>query len=103
MAKKLFYNRHSLIWMRKFTDTIPEKSYLHKATAFCLAAAIHHQITLKKSSTIKLTHDILKEFCVNRKHIKQYLDCFQKAGLIHYSVIRGSSPFIELLEKDGRY
>ena len=100
MAKKLFYNKHSLAWMRKFIKAIPEKSHLSKTVAFCLAAAIHHQVTLKKSKSIRLTHDVLKEFSLNRRHLKNYLECFQQANLIRFSISQGSAPFVELLVED---
>lgn len=100
MAKKLFYNRHSLVWMRKFTNSIPKNSHLSRPIAFCLAAAIHHQTTIKKSSSIQLTHTVLEEFSLHRRHLKRYLKYFQKAKLIQFSISQGSTLSVKLLEKD---
>ncbi len=92
-----FFAGFSFKWMKKFLKAIPEEKWYHKHVAFCLACCIHHQYVYKKQTTFKLTHKKLKLFCVNRQTLKRYLEIFQQAGLIKYSIQSKKSPIITLL------
>jgi len=83
--------------MNKFLKAIPEGKYLRLSIAHGIAASIHYQFLYKKYDILKLSHKTLKLFGVNRKCLKPYLELFQEAGLIQYTIVKGKSPIIQLL------
>jgi len=92
-----YYAGHDFQWMNEFMKIIQEKQNLKRVTTHCIAEAIHHQYIYKKQTTFKLSHKTLLLFGVDRRLIKPYLQAFQQAGLLKYTIKNGKIPTIILL------
>lgn len=90
------YAGHSFKWMDKFTGSIKGQR-LRNSIAISIACCICHQYNYKKQGTFKLSHRTLAHFGLNPRSIKPYLNSFQQAGLIKFSIEIGKTPTITLL------
>jgi hypothetical protein len=68
--------------------------------AWHVYAAIWYLVGIKKSRTIKLSQQVLNEFCVNRFAKYRALEALAKAGLIRYQSNDGKNPLVTLMHSD---
>ena len=68
--------------------------------AWHVYAAIWYIAGIKKSQTIKLSQQVLNEFCVNRFAKYRALEALAKAGLIRYQSNDGKNPLVTLIHSD---
>ena len=97
MKKEPFYAGHSFEWIDKFVSAVPKTKGNRRDTAFCIAAAIQHQYTCTKQTTIKLDSKLLENFCINRRQLNKYLSYFQDNELLTFFIKKGKTPVINLL------
>lgn len=98
-----FYAGHDFKWMNKFLNAIPKKHRFRQSIAFALAACIHHQFVYTRQSIFNLSHKTLESFGIERRCLKPYLFLFQKAGLLDYTIKKGTSPIIQLIVLPTNY
>ncbi len=55
-----------------------------------------HLSDIGMHSTFKLNHKVLSLFGINRRCLKTYLSLFQQAGLLSFSIKKGTAPIITL-------
>ena len=68
--------------------------------AWHVYAAIWYVAGIKKNQTIKLSQQVLNEFCVNRFAKYRALEALAPAGLILYQSNDGKNPLVTLLHSD---
>ena len=68
--------------------------------AWHVYAAIWYVAGIKKNQTIKLSQQVLNEFCVNRFAKYRALEALSQAGLILYQSNDGKNPLVTLLHSD---
>ena len=68
--------------------------------AWHVYAAIWYVVGIKKNQTIKLSQQVLNEFCVNRFAKYRALEALAQAGLIRYHSNDGKNPLVTLLHSD---
>lgn len=92
-----FYYGHKFDWLNTFRKTGEKNSHLRKGTLQLLTLCIHHKYRYTKQPTFSLNHKILKQFDIDRRLIRPYLETFRQAGLLKYEIKKGKSPLITLL------
>ena len=98
-----YYAGHSMDWIKKFKEAIPEESHLRRIIARSIAEAIQHQYNLTGKEDISLNSTSLKDFDICSKNMKPYLQYFQEAGLLEVSFNKGKAPKIKLVCRPPRY
>ena len=68
--------------------------------AWHVYAAIWYLVGIKKSRTVKLSQQVLNEFCVNRFAKYRALEALAQAGLIRYQSNDGKNPLVTLMHSD---
>ena len=68
--------------------------------AWHVYAAIWYIAGIKKSQTIKLSQQVLNEFCVNRFAKYRALEALAQEGLILYQSNDGKNPLVTLLHSE---
>lgn len=98
-----YYAGHSMDWIKKFREAIPEKSHLRRIVARSIAEAIQHQYSCTRKEDIILNSSSLKDFDICSKNMKPYLQYFQEAELLEVSFKKGKAPRIKLVCLPSRY
>ena len=97
MPDLTYYPAMPIEWLELFVSAKRKSPNMSPTVMCCIAMAINFKFATRRNPEIKMSHDLLERFGLNRNHIIPYLESLQDAGVISFSIKNGSAPKITLL------